>query len=151
MSVWSNIAYVIAGLLLWDNPVICISMIALGASSAMAHWKGGFWWRMDWATMYLSFGAICLHNFGIPPLLSVNLGALGGTFGYDNYYLFGTLFAVTILSAYLIGISVIIPLALFALALAFQRYAESHMGTKTYEIYHSLWHVLTATSMYLLV
>jgi hypothetical protein len=150
MSVWSNIAYVIAGLLLWETPFISMSMIALGITSALAHAKGGWYWKLDWASMWLVFSAIALHPFGLS-YLAVIFALIGYKYGVDNYIAFSFVWALSVLSAHLSGVPVLFPVTIFAVALVSQLYAESEYGTKTYEIYHSIWHVLTAIAIYLLV
>jgi hypothetical protein len=150
MSVWSNIAYVIAGLLLWETPFISMSMIALGITSALAHAKGGWYWKLDWSAMFGTFGAIALHPFGLS-YLAVIFALIGYKYGVDNYIAFSFVWALSVLSAHLSGVPVLFPITIFAVALVSQLYAESEYGTTTYEIYHSIWHVLTAIAIYLLV
>jgi hypothetical protein len=150
MSVWSNIAYVIAGLLLWETPFIAMSMIALGITSALAHAKGGWYWKLDWASMWLVFSAIALHPFGLS-YLAVIFALIGYKYGVDNYIAFSFVWALSVLSAHLSGVDVLLPVVIFAITLIRQRYAERNFNTTTYEIYHSIWHVLTAIAIYLLV
>jgi hypothetical protein len=150
MSVWSNIAYVIAGLLLWETPFISMSMIALGITSALAHAKGGWYWKLDWSAMFGTFGAIALHPFGLS-YLAVIFALIGYKYGVDNYIAFSFVWALSVLSAHLSGVDVLLPVVIFAITLIRQRYAERNFNTTTYEIYHSIWHVLTAIAIYLLV
>jgi hypothetical protein len=150
MSVWSNIAYVIAGLLLWETPFIAMSMIALGITSALAHAKGGWYWKLDWSAMFGTFGAIALHPFGLS-YLAVIFALIGYKYGVDNYIAFSFVWALSVLFAHLSGVDVLLPVVIFAITLIRQRYAERNFNTTTYEIYHSIWHVLTAIAIYLLV
>lgn len=150
MSVWSNIVYVIAGILLWETPFIALSMIVLGITSALAHLKGGWYWKLDWASMWLVFSAIALHPVGLSPL-AVIFALIGYKYGLDNYIAFSFVWAWAVLSAHLSGVPVLLPIGIFSVALGFQLYAEANWGTKTYEICHSVWHILTAIAIYLLV
>lgn len=150
---WSNVAYVIGAACLYQTPALALAMIFLGFTSFMAHWKGGNWWAWDWSGMWLVFSAVTLHNFGLSPLLSIPIGYLGYKYGVDEYMTFGGLFVVTVVSAFLAGVAILLPLGLFAVAFAFQRYAEAagnHNSTR-YQIFHSIWHLITAVAIVLLI
>jgi hypothetical protein len=149
---WSNIVYVIGGIFLYQNPALALSMLFLGFTSFMGHWKGGNWWTWDWAGMFNVFSAITLHNFGLSPLLSIPITYLGYKYGVEEYMAFTGLFVVSIISAYLADVAIWLPLGLFAIAFACQRYAEAardHNDVR-FQIFHSLWHLITMPAIVLL-
>jgi hypothetical protein len=150
----SNISYLIGGLYLLVNftPVPGIAMILLAIGSYLAHVHGGKWWAWDWAMMYGCFSAIALHNLGLSPLLFIPFAYLGYKYGVDEYLAFAILFVVSVVSAYLAGVAIWLPLGLFAVAFAFQRYAEASgdHNSSRYQLFHSLWHVVTMPAIVLL-
>ena len=148
----SNIAYIIAGfaLAVGGAYVPAFGLIFLGITSYIAHVKGGDWWYSDWAGMYLAMTAIFLHNVGHPlyfwaviaPILISTL-----YYKFDSYTLTGALWCAVVASAYLMGLSITIPVIIFALALGLRQLGE----VRNYQFNHSAWHVLTAYGFYLLV
>jgi uncharacterized membrane protein YuzA (DUF378 family) len=151
--IWTNIAYVIAGLAAWQID-ITFAFILLGFTSFMGHWKGGKWWIADWAGMYTAFIAIILHNFElIGPIFVLAPIIFYITFKYldDTYYfLVGVLWFISIFVAVLIGINAIPSIIMFALALLIRQQAPE-MEDKYYNLCHGTWHMLTAIGMLLLV
>jgi hypothetical protein len=149
---WSNIAYIIAGfaLAVQGAYVPAFGLIFLGITSYVAHVKGGDWWFYDWAGMYLAMVGIFLYNIGHPLYFwLVGLPIVLATLRYrfDSYTLTGAMWCAVVASAYLTGISVTIPVIIFAIALALRQLGE----VRNYQFNHSAWHVLTAIGFYLLV
>ena len=147
----SNIAYIIAGFALAVSQayVPAFGLIFLGITSYIAHVKGGDWWYSDWAGMYLAMTAIFLHNIGHPlyfwavalPIVYLTL-----RYAFVSYALVGVMWCAVVASAYLAGLSVAIPVVLFALALGLRQLGE----VRHYQFNHSAWHLLTAYGFYLL-
>lgn len=151
LHIFSNIAYLIAGIYTGE-PVLMLSMTSLAIGSFMGHWRGGLWWRADWIGMYLVFASLILHNVGLPEAFYIIYGAivaLGLYYKKDDYVLIGILWALSVLSAYFANVEVVAPILLFAVALAI-RQISLKIGTTTYDIVHSTWHVLTAIGFVLL-
>ena len=149
---WSNSAYIIAGfaLAVQGAYVPAFGLIFLGVASYIAHVEGGEWWYSDWAGMYLAMTSITLHNVGHPlyfwaVIAPILIGML--YYRFDSYALTGALWCAVVASAYLAGLSVAIPVVLFALALGLRQLGE----VRHYQFNHSAWHVLTAIGFYLLV
>ena len=149
-AAWSNSAYLIAGLALYQVPAIAIFTALLGVFSFMAHHRGVKWWAADWAGMYLVFSAIALHHCGISPWLAIIPAGIGFRYGVGNYIAFGIVWVLAMASAQYAGISIIIPAIIFAAALACQINAGRH-GSARYNILHSAWHILAAIAIYLIV
>lgn len=152
---WSNIAYVIGGLYLLMNfsPVPGVALMLLAIGSFIAHLKGGKWWVADWVGMYLTFGAIITHNLELSWLWLVPVAGIAYKWGTDNYPLFAALWTASVVASYLAGVAITIPLILFGVGLICQRAAEASDDheSETYQILHSIWHVLTMVAIILLV
>lgn len=152
---WSNISYVIGGLYLLMNfsPVPGAALILLGIGSFLGHVRGGKWWVADWVGMYLTFTAIIIHNLELSWLWLIPVALLSYKWGTDNYILFAMFFIVSVISAYFAKLAIILPVMLFCVALVCQRYAEasSNHNSKRYQIFHSIWHVITLIAILLLI
>ena len=152
---WSNIAYLLGGiyLLLNFSLVPGIAMILLALGSYVAHVRGGKWWVADWVGMYLTFSAVAIHNLELSWLWLITVAGIAYKWGTENYFLFAGFVFAGILSAYLAGVAIWLPLVLFGVGLACQRYAEAagnHNSTR-YQIFHSIWHFITAVAIVLLI
>lgn len=152
---WSNIAYLLGGfyLLLNFSPVPGIALILLALGSYLAHVHGGKWWTADWVGMYLTFSAVAIHNFGLSWLWLIPVAGVAYKWGTENYFLFAGFVFAGILSAFLAGVAIWLPLILFAVGFACQRYAEAaeDHNSLRYQIFHSLWHPITMVAIVLLV
>ena len=149
---WSNIAYLIAGfpLAVHGAYVPAFGLIFLGITSYVAHVRGGWWWLSDWAGMYLAMAGIFLYNIGHPLyfwLVALPIVYLTLRYAFVSYALVGVMWCAVVTSAYLTGISITIPVIIFALALGLRQLGE----VRHYQFNHSAWHVLTAYGFYLLV
>jgi hypothetical protein len=147
----SNIAYIIAGFALAVGGVYvpAFGLIFLGVTSYVAHVRGGDWWYSDWAGMYLAMTAIILYNIGHPFyfwLVALPIVYLTLRYAFVSYVLVGAMWCAVVASAYAIGIAVVVPIIIFALALAIRQWGHDDH----YQITHSIWHILTATGFYLL-
>jgi len=147
----SNIAYIIAGfaLAVGGAYVPAFGLMFLGITSYIAHVKGGQWWYYDWAGMYIAMVAIILYNIGHPfyfwaviaPIIVATV-----RYRFDSLTLTGALWCAVVASAYIIGIAVVVPVIIFALAIAIRQWGHDDH----YQITHSIWHILAATGFYLL-
>jgi hypothetical protein len=100
--------------------------------------------------MYIAMTAIFLHNIGHPLYLGAVIAPILIStlyYKFDSYALTGALWCVVVASAYLTGLSITIPVIIFALALGLRQLGE----IRNYQFNHSAWHVLTAYGFYLLV
>lgn len=147
---WSNLAYFVAGLALYQTPAIAVFMALLAAASFMGHHRGGAWWAADWAAMYLVFSAIALSHCGMSPWLALIPAALGYKYGVERYAAFGVLWILSMASAQYAGIQIAVPALIFAAGLACQLSAGSHGPGPRYQILHSTWHFATAAGIYLI-
>lgn len=151
--IWTNIAYVLAGLAAWQID-ITFAFILLGMTSFMGHWKGEEWWLADWAGMYIAFGAIILHNLGwVGPIFILSPIILYSTLKYlreAQYFLIGILWLIATFTAFLAGVPVLPSIIIFGLALWIRQQAPE-MEDKNYNLCHGTWHVLTAIGMLLLI
>lgn len=151
--IWSNAVFPVAGIAT-GSPELFFAFLLLGIGSFVAHWKGGDWWEADWAGMYIAFTAIILHNFGIEYLiflLAPFILWLTYTKLEESTYLYlGTLWIVSMFSAYVAGTAFVPALVAFALAY-YLRQRQPEMDQPGYNLFHSLWHVFAAVGMYLLV
>jgi hypothetical protein len=148
---WSNIAYVIAGfaLAVGGAYVPAFGLMFLGITSYIAHVKGGDWWYYDWAGMYIAMVAIILYNIGHPFyfwLVALPIIVATVRYRFDSLTLTGALWCAVVASAYIIGIAVVVPVIIFALAIAIRQWGHDDH----YQITHSIWHILAATGFYLL-
>ncbi len=145
---YSNISYLLGGLYLLMNfsPVPGIAMILLAIGSFLGHVHGGKWWAADWVGMYLVFGALITHNLELSWLWLIPVALAGYRWGVPNYYLIGAFWVAATASALLVGLNIMLPTALFAVALIIRQIGE----IKHYQLLHSLWHVVTMPAIVLL-
>jgi hypothetical protein len=147
----SNIAYIIAGfaLAVGGAYVPAFGLMFLGITSYIAHVKGGQWWYYDWAGMYIAMVAIILYNIGHPFyfwLVALPIIVATVRYRFDSLTLTGALWCAVVASAYIIGIAVVVPVIIFALAIAIRQFGHDDH----YQLTHSIWHILAATGFYLL-
>jgi hypothetical protein len=147
----SNIAYIIAGVALAVGGayVPAFGLIFLGVTSYVAHVKGGKWWYADWAGMYVAMVAIILYNIGHPFyfwLVGLPIVYLTLRYAFVSYVLVGAMWCAVVASAYIIGIPVVVPIIIFAIALALRQIGQ----VRNYQFNHSMWHLLTAIGFFLL-
>jgi hypothetical protein len=147
----SNIAYIIAGfaLAVSEAYVPAFGLMFLGITSYVAHVKGGEWWFYDWAGMYVAMVAILLYNIGHPFyfwLVALPIVYLTLRYAFVSYVLVGAMWCAVVASAYAIGIPVVVPIIIFAIALALRQIGQ----VRNYQFNHSMWHLLTAIGFYLL-
>jgi len=148
---WSNIAYIIAGVALAVGGayVPAVGLCFLGITSYIAHVRGGDWWYYDWAGMYVAMVAIILYNIGHPVyfwLVALPIIVATIRYRFDSLALTGALWCAAVASAYIIGIAVVVPVIIFAIALAIRQIGQ----VRNYQFNHSMWHLLTAIGFYLL-
>lgn len=154
--VWSNTAYAIAGiasLILLKSAVLFAGFMILAFTSWMGHWKGGKWWIGDWMGMYVAFSAIILFNLGVSLAwwFIAPLVALWAWFYHKETFLrIGITGGFAVITAYFSFVNIIPSIILFAVAFAIRQSAPN-MNDKYYNLCHSLWHLLTAVAMFLLV
>jgi hypothetical protein len=151
--IWTNVAYLIAGLIAWQID-IAFAFTVLAVTSFMGHWKGGKWWIADWAGMYVAFSAIILHNLGwVGPIFVLAPILLYLTLNYlreAQYLLIGLLWLMSMFIAFTAGVPIVLPLIIFGLALLIRQQAPE-MEDKYYNLCHGTWHILTAIGMLLLI
>jgi hypothetical protein len=138
MSVWSNIAYLIAGALSGD-PVFAVCMTLLGASSAYSHQTKDWIW--DWMGMYLIFGYLLLMKTPFVFALYAPISAyLSYVFNFVSYVALGAMwFATWAMTGF-----DLLTLGVFASALSIRQIGRVYH----YEVLHSLWHVMTAFGLW---
>lgn len=138
MSVWSNIAYVIAGFLSAD-PVFIIAMSLLGLGSAYSHKTND--WIYDWMGMYVAFGSIILKPLPfVFALYAPVISYLTYVLNFYSYVFLGVLWA----SGWaLTGFDSFIGVW-FGVALMIRQIGQ----VKHYEILHSVWHLMSAYGLY---
>ena len=138
MSVWSNIAYLIAGALSGD-PTFASCMTLLGVSSAYSHQTKDWIW--DWMGMYLVFGYLLLIKmpfvFALYAPISVMLSYV---FNFMSYVALGSMWFVVWAMA---GFD-LLSLGVFASALSIRQIGEAYR----IEWLHSVWHLMTAFGLW---
>lgn len=151
--IWSNIVYVMAGAATGSIELF-FAFFLLGASSFVAHWKGGDWWEADWAGMYIAFTAIILFNFGVGmwifPLTPLIIWLTYTKLEESTYLYIGTLFIISMFSSYVAATAFLPALGAFTLAY-YLRQRQPEIDKPGYNLFHSFWHVFSAIGMYFLV
>lgn len=151
--IWSNAVFPIAGAASGSLEIF-FAFLLLGITSFIAHWKRGDWWEADWAGMYIAFTAIILVNFGVGmfifPLTPFIIWLTYTKLEESTYFFIGTLWIVSVFSAYVAGTAFLPALVAFALAY-YLRQRQPNIDRPGYNLFHSLWHVFAAIGMYLLV
>jgi hypothetical protein len=142
---WSNIAYVILGVmwLIEGHITLSIYAIILGLTSGYSHHTRD--WLPDWAGMYLLFSGLILNLLGLPMILALIPAILTYVVPkhlLDNFAVIGTMFAFILL----LTPNWIIVSSIFAVAFAFRQYGE--YNRKYHQAFHSIWHLITAIGFY---
>lgn len=156
--VWSNISYIIIGIILASLSFVLpgLGLIVLGVSSWMGHLKGGFWWYVDWAGMYISFLSIIAFHLGIeytwvlwPIILLLTV-----KFKITSFIIIAILFITSAYLAYDNGANYLLSMIFFTTGLALRQSPEESKQFSEYEqynLFHSLWHLFTAIGYSMLV
>lgn len=154
LHVLTNLAYGVAGtaLLLTGALWAGIGLITLGICSWIGHDRGGYWWFLDWAGMYLAFISIIAQNLGYgwvalflyPIVIAVTL-----EHRLDSVLLIGVLLAASLITGFMAGASVFVSILLFAVAFLVRQLPGK--TSVAYNILHGLWHLFTAAAMIFLV
>jgi hypothetical protein len=151
--VWSNISYIIVGLLFLIQGALlpAIGLIGLGVSSYMAHLKGTeVWWKMDWMFMYFSFTNIAFfHN----PVIGIIMTGIASFFVINHkpeFWRVGLFYVVGTATAWFYGAPVLVSMAFFGLGFLIRQWGEPK-ASDLHHLTHSIWHVLTAIGFYFLI
>lgn len=155
-STFSCIAYIAAGLLaLTYDPLqvyASITVIFLGVGSALFHATGKrFHQHLDVFGMYLTFSALMILNIGGSEMMIIPAFLIGflSFFARDDFtsdYIVGGL-ALFAIAMWIPGHSlamIISVLGLFGFAVLLRKKWNN-------DIIHSIWHLLTASGIYLLM
>jgi hypothetical protein len=151
--VWSNIAYIIVGLLflIQGATMPAIGLIGLGVSSYMAHLKGtSFWWLMDWLWMYLAFSYITFyHN----PTIGSTMALVALIFILNHmpqFWRVGLFYVACTATAWFYGAPVLVSMAFFGLGFLIRQWGEPK-ASDLHHLTHSIWHALTSIGLYFLI
>lgn len=150
--VYSNVAYLIAGILS-GSVVVAVGMTLLFIGSFLGHWRGGNWWKADWIGMYLAFLSIIFHHAGLPEAFYITAPAVVALTLYEfqeSYFLVGLLWLISIVASYFAGVNVVPAILLYAIGLSWRQLHPSQ-NNKWYDLCHSMWHLCTAGAMALSV
>ena len=137
MSVWSNIAYPIAGFASGD-PMFALCMSLLGISSAYSHKTHDWIW--DWMGMYLVFAYLILHDLPVTFALCAPIALYAvKVFDLMSYAVVGVMWAIVWAMT---GFDASVALY-FGIAIVIRQIGQ----VTEYEFLHSLWHVLSAIGL----
>jgi hypothetical protein len=140
---WSNIAYIILGVV-WIHTgltTLDIYAVLLGLASAYSHHTRD--WMPDWAMMYVMFTGLILHLTGIPVLFAIV--AIPLTYYlrphlFNNFALIGCLALIS----FVLSANTWLVLGIFTIGFIIRQ-----VGDKThFQLLHSLWHLITAIGIY---
>jgi hypothetical protein len=144
---WSNAAYLILAISwAWQG---YYELAALGAYLAYGSAVGHHFrnWLPDWAAMYSIMLGLLLHLQGLPVWLAII--AIAATYYYKpmvgNFSAIGVLWVAMMLSMHDLTQALIVA-GIFALAFHLRQVGEQ----RRHQLYHSLWHLLTAIGFYLI-
>jgi hypothetical protein len=150
--VWTNAFYALAGIYLatMGAYVAGAGLVILGICSWIGHDKGGKWWYLDWAGMYVSMTAIIGQNLDLPWVVLMWPLLIHATMRYrfDSVLLIAILFALALASAFSVGGGWV---ALMFFALGFVLRQQTHYGEPDYDFFHGSWHLFTAIGYIYLV
>lgn len=151
--VWSNGAFIIAAIVLAvkGHFLPATGLFVLGVSSWIGHLKGGKWWLLDWAGMYVSFLSIIAYHLDIPYTWVIWPFVIWATirFRFESIPMIGILLSVSLLLAYHAETYYLLSIVYFFLALMFRKMTNDY--DEEYNIFHSAWHVLAAIAYVALV
>jgi hypothetical protein len=142
-DVWSNIAYVILGVVWFGNGLYLLGIYAilLGLASAYSHQTKD--WTPDWAMMYVMFGGIIFQLVGNPvelALIAIPLTYYLRPHLLDNFALIGLLALI----AFVLSANTWLVLAIFSIGFIIRQFGE--IGR--FQLLHSIWHLITAIGIY---
>ena len=140
---WSNIAYVILGVVWIATGYILLGIYAilLGLASAYSHHTGD--WMPDWAMMYVMFTGLILYLTGEPVASALILIPM--TY-YLRPHLLGNFALIGLLAliSFLLSENTWLVLAIFTIGFVLRQIGE----VRYYQLLHSLWHLITAIGLY---
>ena len=151
VSTYTNLAYAVAGLLLWDiilTPVLILLCIASGGY----HWtKTRLWQKLDVRAMFLAFGAYMYHFIGTPEAAIFISVAVVLTWVKESDFSTEVMIPYMALVTFaLAGGWVYLPF--FALGLLCNiPFLYLDWGKRLTDWLHGFWHILTAIGFYLMV
>jgi hypothetical protein len=140
---WSNIAYIILGVVWFGNGLYLLGIYAilLGLASAYSHHTGD--WMPDWAMMYVMFTGLILYLTGNPvelALVAIPLTYYLRPHLLDNFALIGVLAIIS----FVLSVNTWLVLGIFTIGFIIRQ-----VGDKTHnQLLHSLWHLITAIGFY---
>jgi uncharacterized membrane protein len=143
---WSNIAYIILGVVWIGNGLYLLGIYAvlLGLASAYSHHTRV--WMPDWAMMYVMFGGLILHLTGNPvelALFAIPLTYYLRPYLLDNFALIGVLAIIS----FVLSANTWLVLTIFTIGFIIRQ-----IGDKThFQLLHSLWHLITAIGFYYVI
>jgi len=145
--VWTNGAYVIAGIILalTGQYIAGAGLAILGYCSWVGHARGGKWWYLDWAGMYISLSAIIAQNLDMWYVVLAWPFVILATMRhrFDSVPLTAVLFALAVASAVHMDVNIMYACALFGVGFILRQ--QVSYGDPDYDLLHGAWHVLTAT------
>jgi hypothetical protein len=140
---WSNIAYIILGVvwILTGFILLGIYAILLGLASAYSHHTRD--WTPDWAMMYVMFGGIIFQLVGNPvelALIAIPLTYYLRPHLLDNFALIGLLAIIS----FVLSANTWLVLGIFTIGFIVRQFGE--IGR--FQLLHSIWHLITAIGFY---
>ena len=154
VSTYTNLAYAVAGLLLWDI-ILTPALILLCIASGGYHWtKTRTWQKLDVRAMFLVFGAIMWYHLGTweaGVMISASVALTWvreGDFSTEVMmpYMFLIVSALAIPSTGWLFVPV------FALAVLCNiPFLYLNWNKTLTDVLHGFWHLLTAYGLYLMV
>jgi hypothetical protein len=151
ISTLTNAAYVLAGILV--GGIYGVALVALGIASGGFHaTQDRRWQAADECMMYVVLCCLAVL-WGVPPVIGY-VGALALVVAWQRLDSFVMVPVLTAFVLLLIGVQVPLKGVTLALlggaAFAIRQLAE-RAGGQTEDVGHGVWHVLTATALYLAV
>jgi hypothetical protein len=140
---WSNIAYIILGVVWFGNGLYLLGIYAilLGLASAYSHHTRD--WMPDWAMMYVMFTGLILYLTGNPvelAIVSIPLTYYLREYLLDNFALIGLLALIS----FVLSENTWLVLGIFTIG-----FIVRQIGDKThFQLLHSIWHLITAIGFY---
>lgn len=149
ISTLTNAAYLLAGLMV--GGVYGLSLVALGIASAGFHaGLGRRWQAADECMMYVVLCCLAVL-WGVPPVIGY-VGALALVVAWQRIDSFVMVPVLTVFALILVGVQAPLKgltLALLGAAAFVIRQLAEGQGGRTEDWGHGVWHILTATALYL--